>query len=319
MKRLGIILVVLLALVGSLFLGAEPLQINEIFIPGTVSYRIFWELRFPRFLVALVTGGTLALLGGSYQAVFLNPLVEPYILGVSNAVVLGVAIGELFFGVAMDSYGASITGFGLAAVVILSIWFLYQRTGGYGLHRVVLFGMGFQFLLSSLLFFAISYHSQVVGGGNTLRWLFGQIPWISLDRALLLVAICLPFIAAALWFARSLDALSLGDPVCFTMGIDPKKTRALWLLLSSLLVAIIVRFTGTIGFVGLVVPHVTQIIFKPSNHRSLLAISFLLGSLFIVFADVVSRVLIPPYEFPIGILTALIGGPVFLLVLWRKQ
>lgn len=302
-------------ILGAPFFGAEPLAFSSLSDTASVGHRILFELRLPRLIAVLTAGAALALLGGTYQTLFHNRLAEPYLLGVSNAVTLGLAGAEILFHVAPQSYIAGAAGFFGAALVTsitLALHRFRPRT------ELTLFGMGIQFLLSSVLFLLLSFHAQSLGGGS-LRWLFGQIPWMSLSQALVFVALALPFFIGLFVGGRALDALSLGDSVARTLGVSPEKSRGWLLILSSGLVALVVSFTGAIGFVGLVIPHAARLVFRPSSTRQLFAQSALLGGAFLALADVLSRVLLPPMEFPIGIITTVIGGPIFLYLLGRRQ
>lgn len=299
------------------FFGAERLQWSEVMIPGSVSHRILFELRLPRLLLTLVAGGALAMLGGSYQILFNNSLAEPYVLGVSSAVTLGVVLSEVFLGLPAYSYWGTAAGFSAALVVTVFLVVIGSSRLGESMDRVVLFGMGLNFVLSSLLFLVLSYTYQHLGGGS-IRWLFGQIPWVSLKEAEAITLASVPFIAGLFVLSRHLDALSLGDSVARTLGFSPPRSRVLLMALTSMYLSLIVSFTGGIGFVGLVVPHAVRLILRPANTRVLLFFSFISGALFLAFSDVVSRALLPPFEFPIGVITTLIGGPVFLFLLWKR-
>ena len=148
--------------------------------------------------------------------------------------------------------------------------------------------------------------------------MFGQIPWSSAREVGLVAAFVIPLVACLLLLSRRLDALAFGDSVARTMGFNPGKARALFLALSSALLTVIVFFTGAIGFVGLVIPHGVRLVFRPSSSRALLSLSLVTGALFLAASDLLSRVILPPFEFPIGIITTLFGGPLFLFLLWRK-
>lgn len=299
------------------FFGGTPIRFADLFNPLSSAHRIVFELRIPRMLLALMVGGALAVLGATYQILFHNPLAEPYILGVSSAVILGVALSETCLGISSYSYWGPAIGFVAAMIVTALILIVYLSKTGQGVHRLILFGLGIQFVLSSILFLSLSYFSQHMGGGS-LRWLFGQIPWLDNHKVALFILISLPFLIVLVAMSRHLDALSLGDSVSRTLGYSPVKTRVWLMLLTSAYVALIVAFTGAIGFVGLVVPHGVRLVFRPGSTRTLFVIAFFVGACFLVFSDILSRTILPPFEFPIGILTTLLGGPIFLFLLWKR-
>ncbi len=297
------------------FFGSESIPLASLWDTGSIGHRLFFELRLPRLLAVVVAGGALSVLGGTYQTLFHNPLAEPYLLGVSSAVTLGLAGGEILFAVTPGSLAGHAVGFVGATLVTGAILLLHRYRPR---AELILFGMGTQFVLSSILFLILSFHSQSVGGGS-LRWIFGQIPWPTAGQALGFVALTLPFMIALFVGGRALDALSLGDSVARTLGVSPERSRATLLILSSVLVAVVVSFGGAIGFVGLVVPHVVRLVLRPGSTRTLFLASALLGGSFLALADVLSRSLLPPMEFPIGIMTTVIGGPIFLILLGRRE
>lgn len=316
LKYAFILLPILLVFLGQL-LGSVTLPLSRLLDPHSPASRIFFELRLPRTILALVAGGSLAMLGGTYQVLFRNPLAEPYILGVASAATLGAAIGETFLHISAYSLQGVMIAFLSAMVVSLLLVSLCFSKAGQEMERIVLFGMGINFVLSSCLFLFLSYYHQQMGGGS-LRWLFGQIPWISWRELGLYLLLSMSLTLSIFILARHLDALALGDGVARTLGFSPARERSLLVILTSAVLSVTVSLTGAIGFVGLVVPHAVRFMFRPSTSRSLLGGCLLLGSAFLVLSDIVSRILLPPLEFPIGVITTLLGGPLFLVLLWRR-
>jgi len=288
------------------WMGAEPLSLRHLFITDSLTHRLFWELRIPRLLVTLALGGVLASIGSVYQSIFKNPLCDPYVLGISSAGLLGLVLG-----------GGVVWGMG-SAMILVALLMLFSLSQKRNPDRVLLFGMGMNFFLSSVLFVFLSLQSENMGGG-TLKWFFGFLPWVSLEEGFGFVIAGLLSLALLTLFSRGLDVLRLGDSVSKTLGVQPLLFRNSYLLMTSLLVGLTVSLSGTIGFVGLVVPQVCRMIFKPQSMASLISLSFLVGAGFLSFADGLSRSVLPPFEFPVGIMTTLLGGPIFLLLLWRKS
>jgi iron complex transport system permease protein len=300
------------------FFGAEPLNWKEVFVPGSPSHRIVFELRLPRVLLTFLVGGSLAMLGGTYQILFRNALAEPYLLGVSSAVTLGLVIGEVLFHWPPVSFPSLTLGAALALTTTVGLIALYLSGSGNDMERIILFGMGMNFILSSTVFLILSYAYQQVGGG-TFRWLFGQVPWITLREVVVLAAVAVPLLVILWIYARRLDALSLGDAVARTLGVDPTRTRIWLLVVSSALISLLVMFTGAVGFVGLVIPNAVRLFLRPASTRASFHASFVGGSVFLALTDLLSRKVLPPFEFPIGIVTTLLGGPIFLFLLWRRN
>jgi len=317
LKNLIVLSIALLALLLCPLFGAEIIPFNSLFSTSSMDYRIFWELRIPRWLLCIGVGGILSSLGGCYQNILRNPLAEPYVLGISSAVALVLVSLDLFTSIPPTSMIAVI----LAGIVgtLASIFLLAMSSSPIGIQvdRILLSGLGLNFVLSATLFLLLSYVNQQMGGGS-LRWLFGNIPWPNLITSASVFSISVLLLVTLVLFSRQMDALTLGDSVARTLGFSPNLCRMTVLVLSSTMLAVTVALTGSIGFVGLVVPHVVRLIFRPDSTRSLLALSYLLGGVFLTLSDVLSRSILPPFEFPIGIITTLIGGPIFLAVLWRR-
>lgn len=302
------------------FFGTETISMSDVLNFSNlapIDHKIFWSLRIPRLILVVGAGGSLAVIGATYQTIFNNKLADPYILGVSSAVTLGVVLGNTILKFSTNQIQSQIVGLFFALLVVLLLLSCYLFKWGKELERVVLFGMGLNFVFSSLLFFVMSYQSQSIGTGS-LRWLFGHIPWTNLNQSLLFFVANLIFLGVLWILGRFVDGLGLGDAVAHTLGFSPTKVRAVLLLITSLQLTLITSVTGAVGFLGLVIPHCVRLLFYPSSSRSLFISSFLSGAIFLAISDTLSRTLYPPLEFPVGIITTLIGGPIFLFLLWKK-
>ncbi len=278
--------------------------------------QILFSFRMPRVVFVFFTGAVLSLVGAVYQAILGNPLADPYILGTSSASALAVVIVGVF-GVAGDSVLAGVAALAATALLTATLLYLSHRHRGRSPEKLLLFGFAANLVLSSVLFIILSARSNVLGAGS-MRWLFGRIPWVSWNEVIWYGFTLLAFSAPFLVLARAINAISLGDGVCRSLGFNPILTRGLALAASSVLVAIAVANTGSIGFVGLVVPHLARRVMAVSVGRGALVIQFLAGGVFLVLADAISRSIHPPLEIPIGIVTTLLGGPIFLALLWRR-
>lgn len=316
-RRADAILVMILIGAGAagLFAGV-PLDWNDWSADGTTA-RIVWDLRLPRMLFVFGCGAALAAVGACYQIMFHNPLAEPYLLGVSSAATLGIVVAEILGGIASTSLLSQGVGLSSAALATLLLGAISFSRVGRQAERVALFGLGLNFVLSSALFLFLSYHSQQLGGG-AMRWLFGHIPWVSANQSFQFALGTFALLALLLGLARRLDALSFGDGVARTLGVSPHSTRILFLTLTSVLIAWMASLTGSIGFVGLVAPHCVRLGWRPGTSRKLLALCIPLGGACLVLSDALSRTILPPLEFPIGVITTLVGGPLFLVLLWKR-
>lgn len=274
-----------------------------------------FDLRAPRLAFTLLLGAVLAASGAAYQRVLQNPIADPYILGVASAASLALALfGELAPAAGSSAeIGVALVAAAAATAALLT----WERNSGGGVEKLVLFGLGLNFVLSSALFLWLSLRHAQVGGGS-LRWLFGRLPWARWSDVSTFALVAVPVLLLLVQRARALDALALGDSVARTLAVDPKRTRTLVIVACALAVGAATRSAGAIGFVGLVAPHVVQRCFSPSDGRAWLVASALVGAGFLALSDAVSRALLPPIEFPIGVVTTLVGGPLFLWLLGRR-
>jgi iron complex transport system permease protein len=314
-KRIIVTVLVLLILLSLPFMGSESISLSEVFRPNSPGHRVLFEFRTPRLLVALIAGATLSMIGASYQILFHNALAEPYVLGVSSAVTFGAVMAEIA-GASNPAAGATI---GFSFAMFISVLLVWMSSTGFSDSpaRVLLFGMGLNFVLSSTVFLVLSYAYQQMGGGS-LRWLFGQLPWAENKEVVRLILMTTPAIFLLFLLGRHLDALSLGDAVSRTLGVAPMPSRSFLLLVTSYLTTTIVVTTGTIGFVGLVVPHAARLVFRPASTRILFFHCLWMGGIFLCVCDGVSRSLLPPFEFPVGMISTILGGPLFMYLLWKR-
>lgn len=282
---------------------------------------IVWQVRLPRVLLGVVVGALLAISGVALQALVRNILAEPYLIGVSSGASVGAATVILFGGVLTQRLfmspltltGAAFIG-GLVATV--SVFALARIGGTVTPTRLVLAGITMSYALSAVTSTMIFVADSRDGARGVLFWMLGSLDgarWSALSvPAILLI---LGFVAL-LWWGPYLDVLALGDDTALALGVDPARLRSVVFTVVALCVAGAVAAAGPIGFVGLVVPHVTRLLVG-ATHRAVLPVAALLGGLVLVWADVVARVALAPRELPIGVVTALVGAP-FLLILVRR-
>ena len=279
---------------------------------------IVWQVRLPRVLLAGLVGATLAYSGTTYQGIFRNPLAEPYLLGVAAGAGLGatlIIISPLAysFGPLSAVPPAAFAG----AIVAVAITYLLARVGPVvPVTTLILSGVA----VGSIAGAAISYLMLTNGDRAlpVLSWLLGGFNSASWPRVWLL----LPYTAVAALvifpFARTLNVLQLNEEQARQLGVNVEAVKLTLLVAASLATAAAVAVSGIIGFVGLVVPHVTRLLWG-ADHRRLLPLSALLGASFLILADLVARTASPPTEIPVGIITALIGAPFFLYLLRRQR
>ena len=273
-----------------------------------VTHQIIWEIRLPRALMACLVGAYLAISGAVMQALTRNPLAEPSLLGVSNGAAFALVLSlTVFSGLSiMGSIIASMIGAGLAVLLVFSLSALSK--GGATPVKLALAGMATGMFLSSLTT-SIALYFDVTK--NISFWYAGELAnshWQGVKIVVVVGFIGLPILAS---IAHSLTLLSLGTDVTKGLGINIKLVRALGIIVILLLTGSSVAVSGTIGFIGLVIPHITRMIIGV-DYRKLLPLTAVLGSALLLLADVASRMINPPYETPVGVMTALIGVPFFL-------
>jgi iron complex transport system permease protein len=276
---------------------------------------IVLELRLPRVLTALIVGGGLAVAGVTFQGLLRNPLADPYVLGTASGAALGASIGVLL------PIEAAVLGLGLVNVLAfvgaLAAVLVVQHIAGAGGRSTLTTLLLTGYAVGSLLAAGLAMAMYVSGSQlrQILFYLLGSLAgadWQSLAVGLPIIVVGSLLILAR---ARSLNGLLLGDDTALHLGVDVRRERAILLALASLVTAAAVALAGLIGFVGLVVPHVVRLLVGP-NARLVLPLSALFGASFLILADLVARI---PGELPVGIVTAVIGAPVFILLLRRYR
>lgn len=281
---------------------------------------IIWLIRFPRVLMAFFIGAGLAMSGAVMQSTVQNPLADPYLLGISSGASLGatfaILIGFGGMGILSNlgvSFGAFIGAF-TASMLVLT---LASVGGKMSSIKLVLSGMVINALCSSFSSFIVYFANDAEGIKSVTFWSMGSLASATWDK-LPMVSIVV-FISAIIFILqfRILNTMLLGDEAAITLGIDLSKFRKVYMLLSSLLTGILVANCGMIGFVGLIIPHIVRG-FIGSDHKKLMPIAILFGGLFLIWADVISRTIIENSELPIGIITSMVGAPMFIYMLVKK-
>lgn len=280
---------------------------------------IVLNLRLPRAILAACVGACLALAGCMMQGLLRNPMADPYVIGVSAGASVGGAIAFLLTGALGWRFGMALTpllAFLGAILAVVLVYLIARVDGRIPIMSLLLSGIALNTVLSAVLSFLIYFSTKELQ--SLIYWLMGSFN----GRGWLHVGIILPHLAIglvlAVYLARDLNALSLGEEAAATLGVHVEGSKRLLLLASTLLTAGAVSVSGIIGFVGLLVPHISRLLFGP-DHRLLLPASALLGSIFLVIADLLSRIIVANAQLPVGIITSICGGPFFLYLLRRNQ
>ena len=314
----ALILLVGICLLVGLSAGAVPLPIGVVWAglwhSGSEASAIVRDLRAPRVMLAFLVGGSLGICGAALQAMIRNPLAEPYLLGLSSGAGLGAVIAIATR--AGGAWAVPVAAF-IGALLAVALVYRLSLVSGRRLdpHVLLLSGVVVGAFAGALMS-AVMVLSDAPGVRNAFLWLlggFGAASWRAL--AVFTVYAAVP-VVLLFYHARSLDLIALGDEPAHHLGADVDRLRQMVYLCTALLTAASVATCGIIGFVGLVVPHAVRTVFRPL-HRTLLPVVFLVGGCFLVLADVVSRTAVRPLELPVGVVTALIGVPLFALLLRR--
>lgn len=274
---------------------------------------IVWQLRVPRVLTAAIVGGGLALCGAVMQALTRNPLADPYLLGLSAGASTGAVI-VLVLGVSIALPAAAFAG----AMLALILTFAIGRGGGGSPTSLILTGLAVSAVLSALTSLVIFWSATNDSYREILSWLLGSIAGAQWSDVLLVAVVMAVCAVPLLGSARTLDGFALGDSAAGALGIPVERMRIALFACCALLTGALVAVSGAIGFVGLILPHATRAIVGV-RHRALLPTTVLVGALFLLWADTVARTAFDPRELPVGIVTALIGGPVFAVLLTRVR
>lgn len=281
---------------------------------------ILMQVRLPRLLLGLLVGACLASVGVVLQALLRNPLADPYVLGVSSGAALGVALAILL-GIGSTFLALSVLPLCGFAGGLLSLVVVYRMAVSYGrlpIHSLLLAGVILNSIFSALIMFITSIMEPNRSAG-TMTWLMGTLTAPSYPALAILTCYLLGGLFLLLKQARKLNVLTLGEESARSLGIETERVKRQVYLLSALITGAVVSVSGMIGFVGMVIPHAVRLMLG-ADHRLLLPASALVGGMYLMVADTLARTLLSPAEIPVGIITALAGGPFFIyLLVWRKD
>lgn len=322
------IFVLLAAIVAGAAIGETPIPFsdflktiaNQLWHAGydidIFNSRVIWLWRIPRAVVGACCGAGLAMCGVALQALLRNPLAEPYLLGISSGAGAGAAMIVAFgfnVGVLSLSTGALFGGLLSFLFVILLAYYSGRNTTA-----IILAGIASAMLFNALSALILMIFTPLEGRANIFSWMIGNLSGARWSDASLAFPITVLAFLIFLSFSRVLDAFVFGSRSAKSLGISVKYTSIILITTVALLTAVMVSIMGTISFVGLVVPHAARLIVG-IKHQRLIPASALMGALFLIAADIISRIIIPGIVFPVGIVTALIGAPIFAVLLLRQK
>lgn len=317
-----LLLLVFVAMFLGLSLGSTKTGLNEVLKSllrreeaDPVLNTIIWNIRFPRVLLAALVGATLSLGGLVFQALLRNPLAEPYILGISGGSAIGAIIGILmglsrFPGVSFISFMGSIA-------TLLLIFVMSSGQSILKKDSLLLSGVMINAFCSAIIMFLISM-TQDYRLHNIIFWLMGDLSMAAIRQTVILAAMLFPCYILIFWLSHSMNLLLMGKEMAQTMGVNIKAVTVTLLLTTSFMVSATVSHCGLIGFVGLVMPHLLRLLFGP-DHRVLVPACVMGGGAYMVLCDLLARTLPEQGEMPAGVITAIIGAPLFIFLLKRSR
>lgn len=279
---------------------------------------ILYVVRVPRILGATLIGMALAGAGVVFQGVLRNPLAEPYILGISSGAAFGATL-MIVLGVTFTFFGLTAVSIGAFFGAIITMYVVYSiaRVGmKSSITTLLLSGIAVSFLLSSMVSLMISLNRDQIE--RIVFWTMGSLSSVRMTQIEVIYIPILLCIAIFLFFSRDLNVMLLGEESATSMGIDVVLLRKILLLSASIATAFSVSISGIIGFVGLIIPHAMRLIVGP-NHKYLTPASLLAGAIFLILSDTIARTIIAPGQLPLGVITAIIGAPYFIYLLYRNN
>ena len=278
-----------------------------------MDYKLFWDIRLPRVLVAFFAGGILSLGGLIFQSVFKNPMSTPYTLGVATGSTLGVAFAIVF------GFGSMLSLFGFlgALLTVVILFGMTLKLQSYETNALLLVGIALAFFYNAslMILFYLSDESQSF---EIIRFTMGSVDVVGLEKMLPIIVTSLGLLGLSLFYKKELKLLLTSNDYAYLKGVNVKRVNTLLLVAVSLAVGVCVSLTGPIGFVGLIIPHILKSIQKKSAEQLMVPI-FFYGGVFLVLSDLIARNLGTNSDIPIGIITAFLGGPFFIYLIMRRK
>ncbi len=313
-----LIILLFVSVVSALLIGSVDISIADLFNIFRGRYSdaalasIIFDIRFPRIILAITVGGGLSVAGAVFQALLMNPLAEPYILGISSGGTFGAILS---FVIGLSFFYTQLFAFSGAVLVVFLVFVLGQRFGQLEPNILLLTGVMIGAFFSALILLLLTLIEDSIR--TAVFWLIGNLSYSGMENVLIVLPIVLIGSFILILLSQKFNVLTLGSETASQLGINVKVVKNVSYLSASLIVGAVVSVSGIIGFVGLLVPHVTRLLFGVDN-RIVVPASFLIGAIYLIWADVISRIIVSPAELPVGAVTALIGAPVFIYLLRKR-
>ncbi|NLK34011.1 MAG: iron ABC transporter permease [Gracilibacteraceae bacterium] len=322
---MGVFLIVFLivSLIFAAATGAVKISASEIIAiltkgDDTVNASILMEIRLPRVLLAAVLGAGLAAVGGVMQAIFKNPLVDSYTLGMSSGAALG-AVLSILTGINISILGIKTTGVFAFAGAVLTLFFVYSLAytrNRMSINSLLLSGVAVSYFLASVISFLMMLNHDKIE--HIVFWTMGSLSMATWDEFFISSVLTIPSLAVLMYYTRELNILVMGEDAAHHLGINTFALKTTLLITCAVIVGSVVSTGGTIAFLGLVAPHIIRLIVG-SDNKKVIPYSALMGSILLVLADTAGRVLIQPAEIPVGVMTSIMGGPFFIFLLKKQK
>lgn len=322
MKKGLILLSLLIILVFSMIISAG---IGVVHIPFTdilstlfssdnsTNKTILLSLRLPRIIESCLVGMALSVVGVCFQGLLRNPMADPYVLGISSGAAVGATIAIIF---SLGIIFTNLIAFTLAVITVFAVYIMARRGTKVDMTYMILVGVAISAFLSSLISLIMLLHHEQMS--KIMYWIMGGFSYVTWVQIIISSLIIIPGCALIYFFSRELNALLIGEEAAYHLGINVEMIKKIILVLGSIITASAVSVSGIVGFVGLIIPHTVRIITGP-DHKILIPVSALAGSIFLVWADTLCRVILSSTELPIGVITSAIGGPFFLYLLVKSR
>jgi iron complex transport system permease protein len=309
-----------LSIIVNLFIGLHHISIWDILLGNSaVKHSVFWQIRLPRIIFAFLAGASFALSGLIFQTLLRNDLATPYTLGVASGgsfgAVVAIKSGIIFHIIGISS--VSLFSVIVSVLTILVVYYLANRIALFNSYSLVLIGVTIGMFFSALTLF-FHYLADFTETYKMIRWTMGSLDITNWYKILLTFVV---FITALSFFYKHNSALNIyltGNDLALSRGVNVEQLKKHSFVIASVLVGIVVSFSGPIGFIGLITPHLVRVVVGPS-HRWLIPLTVLAGGAGLMWCDTISRVIIAPAEIPVGVVTSLLGGPFFIYILLRKK
>ncbi|MBU1260717.1 MAG: iron ABC transporter permease [Planctomycetes bacterium] len=319
-RKIAFILIIIFAILVvavTPFIGSTKVLLSAIkdIDLATTAGQIFYSLRLPRVFTTFLAGAALACCGVALQAMFKNPLATPFTLGISGGAAFGAAVYVIFAASVSIFYGPIVFSFAGSLGAVILVYGLTRIKKGFSVGTMLLAGVAVNFFFSSLIMF-LQYISDFTQSFRIIHWLMGSVDVTGFHTPRVLFVLTSVGIVIIAAQSLNLNLMSISDEIAAARGVNVKRTRKIIFLATSIMVAGVVAFCGPIGFVGLMAPHICRLLVG-HDHKILTPAAILFGGAFLTLCDCVARTIIAPAEMPVGVITALLGGPLFVWLLLK--